>query len=402
MLAILVFAGALFVAALISEYAHRSIVSTSVLFLMVGFFAGPAFLGAITLEVRSDTLSTLAEIAMFTVLFTDGMEIDAKKLKRAWRLPSLALGIGLPLTVIGTAVLAHFVGQLDWLSALIVGAVLSPTDPVFASAIVGRREIPAKLRNLLNIESGLNDALALPLVVTFVALATEAHVSAVRMLTDIVLGVALGVGVPWVGHLVEQLKAFNVAQRFEPLFALSLGLVIFAAASLTGVNLFVAAFTAGIAIATIEPRFRKTFCDFGEVVAELLKLATVMCFGAVLSPEFLRHVPASGYLFGVLTLILVRPLALQIAFSGANLHAHERIAAYWFGPKGFASIYFGIQVLRSDVPQSAEVFRLIAVVVTLSIIAHSSTDVIVARWFQPGGGGRPSSGEPLPPAQPAG
>lgn len=382
MTTLLIFGAALFAAALISDLAHRSIVSTSVLFLVVGYFAGPEFLGAIRVTPKPDIISTVAQFAMFTILFTDGMELDLREFGRAWRLPALALGIGLPLTVGGTAVLAHWIGGLGWVESLLVGAVLAPTDPVFASAIVGRREIPARLRDLLNIESGLNDGLALPFVLVLLDLATGRPLHPWRVGFDLALGAALGVAVPWLGHRLEQLRAFTVSQKYEPLFALSLGLLVYAAASLTGVNLFVGAFAAGVTVATVQPRFRRKFCDFGETVSELLKLATVMLFGALLS-EFLPKVPLTGYAFAALALLVARPVALEIALHWAVLPRTERIAAYWFGPKGFASMVYGIMVLRSGLPNGPILFRLIGVVVAFSIVAHSSTDVIVARWFTP-------------------
>ena len=383
MVAILVFAVALFLAALISELADRSIVSTTVLFLVVGFVAGPQLLGLIELAPQSHVLSRLAEFAMFTVLFTDGMELAKKDLLRSWRLPTLALAVGLPLTVLGTAALGRYVVGLSWIQALLVGAVLAPTDPVFASAIVGRQGIPARLRNLLNIESGLNDGLALPLVVVLLAVATHRPAEPWRPIIELLGGILLGIAVPWLGHRIEQLKAFTVAEKYEALFAVALGLFVYAASALTGVNMFLAAFAAGVTVATIQPRFRHTFCEFGELISELLKLATVMLFGVLMSPAFLREVPWSGYLFAVLTLLLVRPVALEIALHRARLNRYERTAAYWFGPKGFASIVYGIFVARSSLADGPQLFRLIAVVVALSILAHSSTDVIIARWFEP-------------------
>jgi sodium/hydrogen antiporter len=385
MLTILVFALALFLAALISELADRSIVSTTVLFLVIGFLAGPGMLGLIDLGPRAQVMSSLAEFAMYAVLFTGGMELTKTDLVRGWRLPTLALAVGLPLSVILTALLARYTVGADWLSALLVGAVLAPTDPVFASAIVGRREIPVRLRNLLNIESGLNDGLALPLVVALLGIANGVGANPGRLALNLVLGAAIGIGIPRLCHWIEQRKLFTVSEQYEPLFGLSIGLLVYAIGSLTRANLFVAAFTAGVSVATLQPRFRDTFCEFGEIVSELLKLGTVMLFGALLSPEILRAVPLRGYVFAVLTLLVVRPLSLEIALHRAPLPPAERVAAYWFGPKGFASIVYGMFVLRSGVPDGDALFRLIAIVVGLSIVAHSSTDVMIARWFAPPG-----------------
>lgn len=392
---ILIFASALFVAALISHCADRSIVSTAVLFLLTGFITGPGVLGLIDFTPHDRLMSSLATFAMYAVLFTGGMELTARDLLRGWRLPSLALVLGLPLGVVLTALLARYAVGLDWLPALIVGAVLAPTDPVFASAIVGRREIPVRLRNLLNVESGLNDGLALPIVTALVAVDHGAPSHLARLLLDLAGGAVAGVGIPWAAHWIEQRRVFTVSAQYEPLFGLSIGLLVYGVASASEINLFVAAFTAGITVATVQPRFRDRFCEFGEIVAELFKLGTVMLFGAMLTPELLRAVPLRGYVFGALTLVVVRPLALELAFLRTPLPWTERVAAYWFGPKGFASIVYGIFVLHSGLSGGGPLFRLIAIVVGLSIVAHSSTDVVIARWFK-----HPSP-EPSPPGSAA-
>ena len=125
---------------------------------------GPETTGVLDLEAGSPIVSLLAELALFAVLFTDGMRVGWSDLRSAWRLPGRALGWGLPLTLGVTAVAAHYIVGLDWPAALLIGAILAPTDPVFASALVGNDKVPARLRHLLNVESGVNDGLALPFV----------------------------------------------------------------------------------------------------------------------------------------------------------------------------------------------------------------------------------------------
>lgn len=163
MIAVLVFAAALLLAVLLSGLAQRTILSTVVLFLAAGFIAGPGMLGWVQLQANDPVVETLIELALVSVLFTDGMHLGVRDLISAWRLPGRALLLSLPLTLLGIALVAHWMVSLSWAESFLVGAVLSPTDPVFAAAIVGREEIPWRLRQLLNVESGLNDGLALPL-----------------------------------------------------------------------------------------------------------------------------------------------------------------------------------------------------------------------------------------------
>ena len=297
-------------------------------------------------------------------------------------LPGRALFLGLPLTLGGTALLAHYVAGLPWLESFLLGAVLSPTDPVFAAAIVGREGVPARLRQLLNVESGLNDGLALPLVVILLAVSGEGEFHLASVVGEVLLGVALGVLVPWAAIRLGQIRFFSADKSYAPLNAFAIGLLVFALASITHANEFLAAFAAGITVATIGPEVRKAFLHFGELVAELLKLAALLVFGALMSPQFLMEIPWTGYAFAVLALLAVRPIALGIALLGSRLGWREWVTAAWFGPKGFASVVFGLLVLKSGLPRGNEVFHLTALVITASILAHSSTDVLVARWLK--------------------
>ena len=184
---------------------------------------------------------------------------------------------------------------------------------------------------------------------------------------------------------LERLRLFEAATAYEPLNAFAIGLFVFALASLTHANAFLAAFSAGITIATMSPAIRNAFHRFGELVAELLKLAAVLVFGALISPRFLGEIPVSGYVFAAGALLLARPASLGIAMLGSTLHRRERIAAAWFGRKGFASVVYGLLIVKSGFSASGELFHLVALVVVASIVAHSSTDVVIARWFESGG-----------------
>ncbi len=379
---LLLYSVTLLFAVLLSELADRTVLSSAAMFLIVGLLAGNGILGLLPIDAGHPLVQTLADLALFAVLFTDGMRAGFKDLAAAWRLPGRALLLGLPLTWLGTALLAHVVAGASWTEGLLIGAILSPTDPVFAAAIVGRPEIPDRLQSLLNVESGLNDGLALPLVLTFLAIAGKPGPGVGEQIGQLVFGVALGVVLPWIAIRVERSRFFAVGSRREPAFAFAIGMTLYCLTRLTGANEYLAAFSAGITIATCSPRFRDEFQPFGRIIAGLLKLAAVFVFGALISPGFLAEIPVSGYAFAVAALVLIRPAALAVALIGEPLTWPEWIAAAWFGPKGFASVVYGLLLLQSGIPNSAALFRLVAIVVGLSILAHSSTDVIVARWFR--------------------
>jgi NhaP-type Na+/H+ or K+/H+ antiporter len=266
----------------------------------------------------------------------------------------------------------------------LIGAVLSPTDPVFAAAIVGRRGVSQRLRHLLNVESGLNDGLALPIVVALLALQGAAERKLVAHLFELLAGGFIGVAVTWAALRLERVRLFAVARSHEPLFPFAIGVVVIALAELVHANQYIAAFSAGITVATVHPPETREFHAFGENVAELLKLAALLVFGMLISREFLREIPLAGYVFAVLVLVVARPAALAVSLAGAPLPPREKLAAMWFGPKGFASVIYGILVLESGTRGANHAFHLIALAVVASIIAHSSTDVAVARWLDDG------------------
>jgi sodium/hydrogen antiporter len=192
----------------------------------------------------------------------------------------------------------------------------------------------------------------------------------------------LGVVVPWAAIRLERSRFFAASSLYEPLNAFAIGLLVLALASLTHANEFLAAFSAGVMVATLSPEVWDAFHAFGEILTELLKLAALLVFGVLMAPSFLAEIPTSGYVFALLALLVVRPIALGIALFGSGLDWREQVAAAWFGPKGFASVVYGILILKADIAQGDELFHLLAIVIAGSIIAHSSTDVMVARWFQ--------------------
>jgi NhaP-type Na+/H+ or K+/H+ antiporter len=294
----------------------------------------------------------------------------------------------MPLTFAGIALAARGLAGLDWTSSLLVGAVLAPTDPVFASAIVTRTDVPARLRQLLNIESGLNDGLALPLVLVLLATAGATRAgpfggagSVPAVLGELAAGLALGVAAPLAAVGLARLPGLGAEPRLQPLGPVAIGIVLYAACQLTHANAYLAAFAAGSTLATAAPEAHRRFAELGELLAELGKFAALLVFGALLTPPLFGRLSPGGYAVAVLALLVVRPVALAVSLVGSPLGRRERAAAAWFGPKGFASVVYGLLVVEAGIPEGQQVFDLVAVCIALSIVAHSSTDVPVARLF---------------------
>jgi NhaP-type Na+/H+ or K+/H+ antiporter len=381
MAGLLVFALVLLLAVLLSGLANRSVLSMTVLFLVAGFLVGTGTTGLVDVSAGSEIVSLLARLALFAVLFTDGMRAGLHDLTSAWRLPGRALLLGMPITLFAIAALAFLTTDVGWGEAFLIGAILSPTDPVFAAAIVGRAGVPARLRHLLNVESGLNDGLALPVVLLALVALGGSESSAAVITLELAAGVVIGILIPLVALKAERTRYFSPAASVAALFPFAIGLTIYALCEVTHANLFLAAFSAGVTITSLDPGFRDSFHDFGQLLSELLKLAAVFVFASLISPTLLSEIPLGGYVFALLVIFVARPLAISIAFLGSGIGGREWAAAAWFGPKGFASVVYGLLVLESGIAGDDELFHLVAIAVIASIMLHSSTDVFVASRF---------------------
>jgi sodium/hydrogen antiporter len=385
---LLAFALALFIAVLISDLARRTVLSTAVLFLGAGLLIGSGLFGN-TVKPNTGLLQWLAELALFSVLFTDGMRTGGiEEIRQNWRGPSRALLLGMPLTIAGIAVLAHELVGFRWAASFLLGAALSPTDPVFVSAIFAIEAVPAGIKRALNLESGLNDGLALLPIMLLLPQMGKGPAHTGHVLLELGLGVAIGVVIPWVGIVLERSRFFRAAGIFEPLNAFAIGLLVLSVAEISGGNAFLAAFAGGASIATFSRAVKESFQGFGELVAELLKLAALLVFGAVIEPRLFAAIPGREYVFVLLAVFAVRLIAIWFSFLGSGWPAKEVLVVGWFGPKGFASVVYGILILNIGTSESRHMAHLVALAIMASIVVYSSTDILVGRWFKP----QPQSG----------
>ena len=382
MILLLYFSVTLFFAVLLSCVAKRTVLSTAVLFLGAGLLFGSGWLGSQDVP-NERLLESVSEIALFSVLFTDGMRTGGlREIRKNWKLPSRALLIGMPLTIAFIGLLAHWLSGLSWTWSFLLGAVLSPTDPVFVSAIFEIEAVPERIKRLLNIESGINDGVALPIVVLLLSTVGTQKEDPTRLALQLLAGVAVGIVVPLLGIRLEQTRFFGAAGIYEPLNAFALGLLVLVLSYTLHVNLFLAAFASGITIASRNQGLVKSFREFGDLIAELLKLSTLLIFGARIAPRLLSGVGLADAVFIVLSVFAVRTAATLIAFVSSGLPTHEVLTVGWFGPKGFASVVYGLMVLRLGTASGYHAAKLIYLAIVASIVVYSSTDIFVARWFK--------------------
>ncbi len=287
------------------------------------------------------------------------------------------------LLALGAAVLFP---DLSWAEAFLLGAVLSSTDPVVTSAVVTAQRVPAVVRHTLNLESGLNDGLALPFVLFFLVLATpggDAGREAADLLGEAAFGAVIGIALGLIGgRLHDRLPGGGITARYEGIYAVGFGLAAFGLADVTFGNGLIAAFVAGIALAREEHEVPDSFVAFSENVSSIFAVITFFLFGAV--------IVATGYdgsIWGLLAfipfaLLIARPVAVLAALVGTNLPRPQRLFIAWFGPKGVASMLFALFVLDRGVAEGSLVFDVAAFVILSSILAHGLTDTVGASWVE--------------------
>ncbi|WP_447007468.1 cation:proton antiporter [Saccharothrix isguenensis] len=376
---VLAFGLVLLLSVSLSGVAARTVLSTALLFLVAGALVGQGGFGLVDIPSDGAFVTGLADLALFTVLFTDGQRANVRALREGWRLSGRALGLAMPLTMVGIALPAHYLAGLDWTTSFLIGAILSPTDPVFASAIVGRTDVPLRLRRLLNVESGLNDGLALPFVLIFLATLTGEETDFATIGLELVLGLVFGVAIAAAVTVAWRLRILTAEPRLQALGPLAIGVIVYAACHLTHANPYLAAFAAGSALATLDRVSAENFEHFGDLLSETTKFAALLVFGALITPDRISHLTWGDWAVAVIAILLVRPAAMLLSLLRTSLPSRERWVAAWFGPKGFASVVYVLLAYQAGIPSGEHVFDLVAITIALSIVLHSSTDVPVAK-----------------------
>ncbi|MET0761172.1 MAG: sodium:proton antiporter [Thermoleophilaceae bacterium] len=383
-----VFGALLMLGALVSGIARRSFLSLTAAFVVAGFLLGQGGIGVLDLDPTSDFVQGLAVVALVLILFRDGLEVEQEMLQKAWHLPLRKLVLAMPLTCVLVALITHTVTDLDWTESFLVGALLSPTDPVLSSAVVTNPRVPRMVRHSLNLESGLNDGLALPAVLAFSA-AAAAETDFVWyefVVQDVGLGLLTGLVVAFVASkLMPKTTALGheVSPHQKSMYALGVAFAAYGAATLPPEgNGFIAVFVAAIAFGIWRPDIRRCFETRAEDIIEVVKLGVFLVFGAIFTLDTLFEDGWATVAIAVFTLLVARPVAIFVALAGSRqVDLGEKAFMAWFGPKGVATMTFALFVLGSTVPGGERIAVIAALTVFLSIIAHGLTDQPGAEWI---------------------
>src|SRR4051794_23113646 len=361
--ALTVFGALLVFGALVSGIARRSMLSLTAVFVLAGFVLGRGGFDVLRFEPTSGFVSVLAVVALVVILFRDGLGVGGEPLRREGPLPLRKLVLAMPITAAIVAVAAAAFTDLSWTESFLVGALLSPTDPVLSSSVVMNPRVPRLIRHSLNLESGLNDGLALPAVLAFTA-ALESDSDFVWwrfVLEDISLGFVTG-GV--VGLLAARLLprgralGAEVTPHQKALYGLGVAFAAYGAAVLQPqANGFIAVFVCAIVLGILRPDIRECFELRSEDVIELVKLGIFVVFGALLTTDVLFADGWAAVGIAAFTLLLARPLAVFVSLAGTRqVRTDGKAFMAWFGPKGVATMTYALFVLSSDASQAERIF----------------------------------------------
>ena len=388
---LLVLGAVTFFYALISAKMDSSIITPPMIFTGVGVAIALISIQFAEEEASHEALKVVAEVTLVIVLFVDASRINLSLFFREHKIAVRLLGVGLPLAILLGAVVAKliFVDFSIWEAAL-VAAILAPTDAALGQAVVSSSKVPVRIRQSLTVESGLNDGIALPLVMLLAALASistgggEDKNWMVYWLMQVTLGPLVGMIVGFVGgYLLLMAKNKElINENFLRLTGVALAIVAWGGALHVGGNGFIAAFVAGMAVSCFAGKVDEAVRDFGEAEGQLLGLATFLLFGMVALVPAVEKADALCYVYAALSLTVIRMLPVAIALIGLHLHLPTKIFLGWFGPRGLASLLFGLLVIGEfNLPHEDKILTVVVITVVFSIVAHGITAVPGASLY---------------------
>ena len=372
------------VSSLLSGVVERTGVPQVAIFLILGATLGPFGLAVFDLALESPALRAIAVLALVLVLFSDAISLDLGEVRRNRRLAVLVLGPGSLISAALITVAAKYMLGFHWAAAAIVGAALASTDPVLLRGLIRRQDVPAPARLALRFESGMNDVVLLPIVVLsmlFLRTPGEEHASATRLALGLfVLGPGAGVLVGLVGiTLLDRVrKNVGVRRDYESLYALGVAFTAFALAEAAGGSGFLAAFAAGMTVATLDVELCDCFLDYGEATAEMFLLLTFVAFGASLIWTGLDVISVTTVVFALIALA-VRTLVLYPVLKRVGLDKRSLRIVAWFGPRGLSTLLLVLLPVFDGIPNSEQLFTICCLVVLMSVVLHGSAIGLLVR-----------------------
>ena len=379
---------ALIAFACVSGRLRGSAFTPAILFAGVGFLLGNEVLDVIAADIDVGDIRLLAEVTLALVLFSDASSLDARRLSHEVGFPARLLGIGLPLTIIlGAGVALWFFPDLLFFEAIVLAVLLAPTDAALGQTVVSDTRLPSRVRQGLNVESGLNDGVCVPLLFAAVAFAEleEAPTFGGEIIIDLVkeVGIAVAAGIAvalLVGFLVTESKRRGwLDEAWAQVVPLAAAAIAYTATDELGGSGFIAAFVAGLLYGRrIGPRAAHASSRLMEEIGGVLSAVTFFVFGAILIGNGVTDLDLSTIIYAVLSLTAVRMVPVALSLIGSGADRPTMAFTGWFGPRGLATIVFMLTIIEeSNLAGTDRIVQVATITVLLSIVAHGAS----APWL---------------------
>jgi len=391
LLSIIIVAAGLLAFSSVSGRLSTTPFTAPILFIVFGYLIGEGGLGVAHIDPGHGVIHFIAEATLILVLFSDAARIDLDRVRSDHNLPVRMLLLGMPMTIILGFLMACLIfPQFSIFEAALLAALLAPTDAALGQAVVSAKIVPHRIRQAINIESGLNDGIALPLVLLLAALAGSGQESAEAEswlefgLLQITLGPLVGVIFGFLGARLLDVAAIRgwAEESALGIGILSLAILTYTGAELAGGNGFIAVFIAGMVFGNNIRHPCTYLFEFMETEGQLLMLLTFLVFGAVLLPEAIPHTTPAMFLYALLSLSVIRMVPIAMSLLGSGVRFPTSLFLGWFGPRGLASILFVLLILEeSSVPGRDQILTVTVITVALSAILHGLSALPLSKKY---------------------
>ena len=362
-----------------SKFLSRFNISGPMVFTIVGVLLSPMVLGSGEVKIDSERIQIIAEITLILVLFSDASALNLKKLKKEWKIPVRLLVIGLPITIIFTTLVAKgFFPEESMIYLLLLALVLAPTDAALGKAVVSDKKVPENIRSSINVESGLNDGIVFPLLITVAAIIVsgtsgEGEGWLGYVIKQVVFGSIIGALVGYVGARLSMwvIKRKWMEEAYENLVPIALAIFSYYLAEHFGGNGFIAAFFSGLFLGNFSEELRDNVENFAESEGELLIMIIFLVFGLAFLPAFIPYWDLTVLFFSILSLTVLRMIPVAFSLIGISDFS-TMIFIGWFGPRGIASILYMLIVIHEigSIEGHEKIFAVMSLTIFLSIFLH--------------------------------
>ena len=378
----------IFAYSIVAGRIERAAASGPIVFVFAGFILGPLGLGWFDGDISRTGLRVLADLTLATILFIDAANADLDILKRYFRIPSRMLLLGLPGAIFLGTLVAALLLDLPLFEAAILGTMLAATDAALGKAVITNESVPKQIREGLNIESGLNDGLCVPILLLFIALAigsgTESGGTALALelvAEELGIGLLVGLGLTAIGTwlLKACMQQGWVTKVWVQITPVALAIACFTVAQSLHGSGYIAAFTGGLLFGYVAKESTHTLVHAAEGIGETLALMTWMLFGAIVIGQSVKYFTWEILVYALLSLTVIRMLPIYLSLTGTGESSASKLFLGWFGPRGLASIVFAIIVMDSEVPGAGYLAMVVVLTVFLSLVAHGISANPLAR-----------------------